>query len=537
MRGEVMTAIRIAMATRIAWPVASILAFGLLAGVGNAQTLEETYAKMCTAANKGSESCQVLRKALKDKLAADDEPVAVVKTKPKSVPARSVAATAASWGFWAALPGSGGFYAPGSLSTYRWVEKNRILESRDEISGLVSTITLRDDGAFDWGNAAATSRLVNAGDGTFLVTDPAGAYRTRISLVEGGLQWASETPKDGGWVQVGAVTSKRISPQEVEDARATLRQAAQPENMRQNWGVYANFVGRTYVNKSWKLRNLWAYEWVVPGLSMSKRYAALMDNTIQAAPTANVPSIVFDPVTKKLSSGVATVQPDGTLLLAMGNMRTMTRLKGSGYEEVTEELKNGTWKHFVTARYEPAGSSDISATIASLTAPAARGGGGGKLAALAGAIGGAAAGAAAGGDAQVILGGAAKGAAMFSSNGGAASALNSVGDSLISGNAAGSFAGGSSGSSSGGSYPTRPNALAGSSACAMMNEGNYRQVGVEGGKDVQLKTMCAQAYEYYTMYKRAITQGYAEADANRTYSAHEQAARNAVSFYGNNSAP
>ena len=74
----------------------------------------------------------------------------------------------------------------------------------------------------------------------------------------------------------------------------------------------------------------------------------------------------------------------------------------------------------------------------------------------------------------------------------------------------------------------------GQPACAMMNEGNYRQVGVSGGTDVQLKTMCAQAYEYYVMYKRAIAQGYAEADANRTYAAHEQSARVAIDFYSKN---
>ena len=68
----------------------------------------------------------------------------------------------------------------------------------------------------------------------------------------------------------------------------------------------------------------------------------------------------------------------------------------------------------------------------------------------------------------------------------------------------------------------------------MMNESNYRQVGLSGGNDVQLKTMCAQAYEYYVMYKRAIAQGYAEADANRTYDAHAKSARVAIHYYQNN---
>lgn len=85
-------------------------------------------------------------------------------------------------------------------------------------------------------------------------------------------------------------------------------------------------------------------------------------------------------------------------------------------------------------------------------------------------------------------------------------------------------------------YPTKKNMLQGQSACANFNETNYRQLALSGEPDTQLKAMCGQAYEYYTMYKRAIKQGYSEADANRTYAAHEGAARNAVSFYENNRA-
>ena len=39
---------------------------------------------------------------------------------------------------------------------------------------------------------------------------------------------------------------------------------------------------------------------------------------------------------------------------------------------------------------------------------------------------------------------------------------------------------------------------------------------------VQLNTMCGQAFEYYTMYKRAIRQGYGPTDAERTYQAPDR---------------
>jgi hypothetical protein len=86
------------------------------------------------------------------------------------------------------------------------------------------------------------------------------------------------------------------------------------------------------------------------------------------------------------------------------------------------------------------------------------------------------------------------------------------------------------------SYATRPNALEGHPACAGFNLSNYRQLGLEGGNDVQLKTMCAQAFEYYSMYLNAIRQGYSESDANRTYAAHEDSAKVASAFYENNRA-
>jgi hypothetical protein len=84
-------------------------------------------------------------------------------------------------------------------------------------------------------------------------------------------------------------------------------------------------------------------------------------------------------------------------------------------------------------------------------------------------------------------------------------------------------------------YPVKPN-LAATPACAGFTESNYRQAALAEGNDQQLRAMCGQAFEYYTMYKRAIAQGYAEADANRTYDAHEKSALVANDFYANNRA-
>lgn len=84
-------------------------------------------------------------------------------------------------------------------------------------------------------------------------------------------------------------------------------------------------------------------------------------------------------------------------------------------------------------------------------------------------------------------------------------------------------------------YPVQPNQAA-TPACAGFTEQNYRQKALAGGNNVQLDTMCGQAFEYYTMYKRAIAQGYSEADAGRTYEAHSKSALVANHFYENNRA-
>ncbi len=75
-----------------------------------------------------------------------------------------------------------------------------------------------------------------------------------------------------------------------------------------------------------------------------------------------------------------------------------------------------------------------------------------------------------------------------------------------------------------GSYPTRPN-LAEGPQCPGFTISNYRTHAYEGGRDQQLYSHCGVAFEYYKWYLNAIEQGYSEADANRTYNAHEGAVR------------
>jgi hypothetical protein len=309
-----------------------------------------------------------------------------------------------------------------------------------------------------------------------------------------------------------------------------------PAAIRAKWGIVADLAGRAWVSKLAGYRTIQIFEWETPGEVLLYHIAGLnTDETILTPPsTSKLNAEAFEQLYGK-------VMADGTLVNQMysdilkTDLRTTHRIGASGsYEQVTERLKGGKWRHYVTSKSQQvplSGPPTMRAAIAYFQAPAGGSSGGGGLL---GALGGAALGAIAGGNTEQIVGAAMKGAAMVDPN---AAALDAVGDSLIGGNTAslGSAGGlGALGGSAGGSYPTRPNALGGSAACSMMNQGNYRDVSLSGGNDVQLKTMCGQAFEYYSMYLRAIEQVYSEADANRTYDAHQQAALNAISFYENN---
>lgn len=76
--------------------------------------------------------------------------------------------------------------------------------------------------------------------------------------------------------------------------------------------------------------------------------------------------------------------------------------------------------------------------------------------------------------------------------------------------------------------PLEPNLAAATCADFGITEDNYRTAALSGGDDVQMKTLCGQAMEYYSMYKRAMAQKHPE--AWRTYDAHKAAAMQLNAF-------
>jgi hypothetical protein len=316
------------------------------------------------------------------------------------------------------------------------------------------------------------------------------------------------------------------------------RAVPDPASVKAAWGLYADLAGRAWANNIGGYRTIQYFEWESPGEVLLVHVAGLDPKKQILTPPASARITL-----KEFRDAYGTLAADGSLVRQNDakdgdktlTLRTTTRLTGpTSFEEDTQKLSGGKWKHYITVRYTAiplGGQANINAAIAYFQAPPSNSGGGGG-GGLLGALGGAMVGAMAGGNTSQVVGAAMKGAAIVDPN---AAALGSVGDSLITGQTPSvGGVGGLAQSGGGASYPTRPNLLDGSPACSMMNQSNYRQVGVSGGNDVQLKTMCAQAHEYYHMYLNAIAQGYSEADANRTYAAHQGAAQNAISFYENN---
>lgn len=78
--------------------------------------------------------------------------------------------------------------------------------------------------------------------------------------------------------------------------------------------------------------------------------------------------------------------------------------------------------------------------------------------------------------------------------------------------------------------PAEPNQAAQTCSRFGFDETNYRQTALADGNDQQIRSLCGQAYEYYTMYKRALGQQHPE--AWKTYDAHKQSAMVVNNFYG-----
>ncbi|RYD67531.1 MAG: hypothetical protein EOP58_02925 [Sphingomonadales bacterium] len=435
-----------------------------------------------------------------------------------------------------------------------------IMRYRDEAGVTSETrLHLTDDGNLAWTIGDKTGLVQPDNDGALnIYSSGAGAVAYAFSV--GGLitrtfyprlvRLHDKAPEDLGGFGTGV--SQPLGPIGASRAAALLRAgpqtlaAARAERLVQ-WGLLAKMAGRSFAfpaSNNGAVERVAQWKWQEPGKTM---IATFWDATGFETNTRTTLSLRHDPATASI---VGTYrQPDGSSTNTKFTRRPdgalVEQWTGGGTGVMTPTPTGVAYldKGQTTPRpYRILAEPDLASyreqtrrhqQQLAAQAAAQKESNGGLLKGLIGAAVGGYAASVSGADASQTVGLIMKGAAATTGN----TALDSAADGFLgsSDTAPGGVPGvpGVGGAASGAraSYPTKRNLATG--VCAGFTEGNYRERALRGGKDTQLDTMCGQAFEYYVMYKRAIAQGYSEADANRTYAAHEGAAANAQNFRTN----
>lgn len=368
---------------------------------------------------------------------------------------------------------------------------------------------------------------------------------------------AAKSDALGGFLRVENVSLKPTT----ERAIAAIRKAG-PKRIElakakrlMDWGAYTQLAGRSwlYPNDNGG-QNIAEYSWETPGQVLTGKFwsvgwygAAAPFTTLRLvhdSDTGSISGAFTDdqrrqtPVTVKRGPFGEALSKEGewNVRLEMASPNDMLMQSSRGSAPLGPAKRYTALDKLQLASFADQGRAAEAQRRAQAQAQANSGGGGGMFAALAAGFGAAMA----GGSTEQVLGMAAEGARMADPGGNTAMALGQVAgavgapqmdvkSTLMSSVGVGSGGVGAVGGA-GGSYPTKPNLAAG--LCPGFSEANYRTVALQPGGDVQRKSFCGQSYEFYTMYKRAIAQGYSEADSNRTYAAHEGAVAQLRSFLG-----
>ena len=506
------------------------------------QSLEETYANLCVDKSaKQGETCAALRKAMLDKLNAEEGnalPAGAART-PGGAGAAPVV-TPSPWGALDRLPGTAWSGPNGEgILRYRWEQPGRVMveEWMDKTQMRETRFVLAPAGSTAPGQDGDRLTVVTTADGAFLRQVVVGTASARYAfrIEPDAIFFRYEFLSENQWQDfpLGGFVVKRLPDTAVADRRAAeilefRKRAADPAEIRRRWGVYADLAGHSWTSTVFRgFRRVTTYRWIVPGLQLEEKTA--QPDAPDDAPIAIVHTLDPTTATVAYSTGPMSreIEADGSIRTDVNSgdavIRTRIALAGpDAYDWAFGEIRSGKYKSLQKLRFDREG--------------AGKRGSGGMLGTIIGAGVGVAAAAYFDLDATDAVAAVAKAAASTSEDAQVQAALNAAGDSALAAGSGGGSAATPSGGAAGGagSYPTRPNLATG--ACTGFTESNYRQRALEGSGDAQLYTMCGQAFEYYTMYKRAIAQGYSEADANRTYAAHEDSARVANGFLGSHGA-
>ncbi|MHA6318310.1 hypothetical protein ACXYN8_11700 [Altererythrobacter sp. CAU 1778] len=388
----------------------------LLAAPAGAQSLEQSYADQCSVDQK-TEVCEVLRKALLEKLESGSAAPDKVRAGPIASDAWLAFATLADGGYW---------YAPGSILRFEPSASGQVLRFEDLLKEKSSSIELRDgrpvwtDASGEWSTrVSATTIEATKGDQSDKISFSLAGDNTRLTLDRTYLF-------QGRVLQDEPVTYRRLSPHEVVEIGHELTRVQDPAVLSQVWGSLADRTGRAFSAKAssdGSQKRINYYYWNVPGVSLFVDSADVTKGRISQQPFTWI-MYSYDPITQS----VAIARADSVSINETGvqisypEARVESQVRPSGgYSEATFRLKNGKWKKTITFDYAPAGA-DIQSTIARLTAPKQRGSGGLFGTLLGAAVGGVAA-AAGGADAATAAELMLKGAAVTSGNAQMAAAM------------------------------------------------------------------------------------------------------------------
>lgn len=535
--------------------------------VSRAQTaegLEQSYARLCGSGQQ-TEVCTVLRQALAQKLTGQTESSpsltpssdgSAARLNPTRPPQTNVGPSDeeqlfSKWGVYARLAGNKfrDVEDANSVKEYDWIERGVLLRLQNRSLSprkVNSEINFRYDEARREivGEKLApgesfTARVESDGSVAFRFTEGDQVDDGKLVIDSDGTMWQTVVTVVGSKeVARGNYAYSRVTGNDDQSLASVAEQ-----QVFARWGIYARMVGNKWLTRkgfNTELDIVSEYEWFIPGEVIRRTDRVLADGEF-------VGGYGYHYLPQESAIEVKSSSPEGMVKLGNEKIQSDGNALGDGESHGTRTRWSMTLIDDENARWVWTGTDAMGKvttyddTYTRITGQDERAlaeslkrksGVGGVLRAVIGAGMGVAAARTGGMDAEQTVGMAAKGVALMNPESQAAQVIGAAGDATLQSSGLGAAAGGASaGSTAGASYPTKPNVLAGQAACSMMNESNYRQVAVSGGNDVQLKTMCGQAYEYYVMYKRAIAQGYSEADANRTYAAHAQSARVAISHY------
>lgn len=568
------------------WGAFSVaVAAALVASAAGGQSLEQSYAQMCTEANKGSEACVTLRKALIEKLSGESggarSAKAAAAKADKPLTKAQKAKLAAPWGPWAELAGNSYDFGT-AVYSYSWkVPYEVLLLTRETEDGRSEAqLTLSGDSILIDGSQPSDKLSSNE----YVSFNDTHQLRVRYVFAPGGRDTIQEKLENGQWVVQGEPRKMRLIPDSKlasVKSRVLTARMEKDRMIAEQWGAANRFVGKRFLTQQASgadEERLDVWGWADRG--------RVLENKMFAVPSGKeIGSVRYErnpadgsffkrtsgttvPVTitaMKISVPAAAREKDGRLrtyvyeidsegpkfynVLEKDGQSTVIppdRLLDVSKLEVKEIFALGA-KQLAQRKQALAQAEAAKARARAQAEAQARAEAEAQAqsdAGWLGALGGAIVGTFAGGNTEQVIGAAMKGAAIANPNSELAQGLDRAGDALITGDTSAvesafgssSIGGvassvGASALGGGGGGAAKPPVSMNGCAQVGITASNYQGADYTGGNDVQLKTLCAAAYSYYTAYENAVGQGMSAADAEPAYQSHAKAAAVANQFY------